>query len=76
MLKPLAVLALCASALIAQPAFAQSAEVALTRIDCGTGAKPTVVNERFSDPFAFPGLSLTVTTRTRRRRASRSIWRS
>jgi hypothetical protein len=53
MLKPLSMLALCAGALLAQPAAAQSAEVALTRIDCGTGATPTNVNERFSDTFAF-----------------------
>jgi N-acyl homoserine lactone hydrolase len=61
MLKPLSLLALCAGALIALPASAQTPEVTLTRIDCGTGAKPTVVNERFSDTFAFPGLNLTFT---------------
>ena len=61
MLKPLSVLALCAGALIALPAFAQTPEVTLTRIDCGTGATPTNVNERFSDTFAFKGLSLVFT---------------
>src|SRR5258706_9189145 len=61
MLKPLPVLALCAGALLAQPAFAQTAEVTLARIDCGTGATPTNVNERFSDTFAFKGLSLVFT---------------
>ncbi len=53
-------LALGASALISMGAWAQ-ADVSLWRIDCGTGAKPTVVNERFSDTFAFPALKLTFT---------------
>ena len=53
-------LALGASALISMGAWAQ-ADVSLWRIDCGTGAKPTAVNERFSDTFAFPGLNLTFT---------------
>jgi len=61
MLKPLSMLALCAGALIALPASAQTPEVTLTRIDCGTGATPTIVNERFSDTFAFKGLSLVFT---------------
>ena len=61
MLKPLSMLALCAGALTALPAFAQTPEVTLTRIDCGTGATPTNVNERFSDTFAFKGLSLVFT---------------
>src|SRR5881394_426805 len=61
MLKPLPVLALCAGALLAQPVSAQTAEVTLARIDCGTGATPTNVNERFSDTFAFKGLSLVFT---------------
>src|SRR5688500_7167730 len=53
-------LALGASALISMGAWAQ-ADVSLWRIDCGTGAKTTAVNERFSDTFAFPGLNLTFT---------------
>jgi len=61
MLKPLSTLALCAGALIALPAATQTPEVSLTRIDCGTGAKPTNVNERFSDTFAFKDLNLTFT---------------
>ena len=61
MLKPLSLLALCAGALIALPASGQTPEVTLTRIDCGTGATPTNVNERFSDTFAFKGLSLVFT---------------
>jgi N-acyl homoserine lactone hydrolase len=41
-------LGLCA----ALPAFAQS-EVTLTRLDCGTGAKPVTIAERFSDTYAY-----------------------
>ena len=61
MLKPLSALALCAGVIAALPLAAQTKEVSLTRIDCGTGAKPTAVNERFSDTFAFPGLNLNFT---------------
>src|SRR5262245_39767154 len=43
-----------ASALAAGPAFAQApAEVTLARLDCGTGAKPVNIAERFSDTFAY-----------------------
>jgi len=56
----LSLLALGASAFFSMSAWAQ-ADVSLWRIDCGTGAKPTAVNERFSDTFAFPGLNLTFT---------------
>jgi glyoxylase-like metal-dependent hydrolase (beta-lactamase superfamily II) len=38
---------------------AQAADVSLARLDCGTSPPPTVVNERFSDTYAFPGLKLT-----------------
>src|SRR4051812_17925603 len=51
MLRSLSLLA--AGALAALPVAAQQAEVTLTRIDCGTGAKPTVVAERFTDTFAY-----------------------
>src|SRR5262245_45923837 len=61
MRKTLSLLAFGAGALFALPASAQAPEITLSRIDCGTGAKPTVVNERFSDTFAFPGLNLTCT---------------
>src|SRR3984893_4525018 len=37
---------------------AQAADVTLARLDCGTPQAPTVVNERFSDIYAFPGLKL------------------
>ena len=52
----------CANVLVGLPALAQSpAEVTLTRIDCGTGATPTDVGQRFSDTFAYKDLQLTFT---------------
>ena len=55
-------LALGVGALLGLSASAQTpAEVTLTRIDCGTGAKPTNVNERFSDTFAYKDLNLVFT---------------
>ena len=61
MLKPLSALVLCAGALAVLPAFAQAPEVTLTRIDCGTGATPTDVGQRFTDTFAYKDLKLTFT---------------
>jgi glyoxylase-like metal-dependent hydrolase (beta-lactamase superfamily II) len=53
---------LCADVLIGLPAMAQApAEVTLTRIDCGTGATPTDVGQRFTDTFAYKDLQLTFT---------------
>jgi hypothetical protein len=53
---------LCANVLIGLPAMAQApAEVTLTRIDCGTGATPTDVGQRFTDTFAYKDLQLTFT---------------
>ena len=53
---------LCANLLIGLPAMAQApAEVTLTRIDCGTGATPTDVGQRFSDTYAYKDLKLTFT---------------
>jgi hypothetical protein len=41
---------LCANVLIDLPAIAQApAGVTLARIDCGTGATPTDVGQRFTD---------------------------
>ena len=58
----LLVVGVCATVLAGAPAFAQSpAEVTLTRIDCGTGATPTDVGQRFSDTFAYKDLKLTFT---------------
>jgi N-acyl homoserine lactone hydrolase len=49
----------CAAALLAGPAFAQTApEVTLTRFECGTPPAPTAVNQRFSDTFAYGDLKL------------------
>src|SRR5437667_5822672 len=55
--------AIGAGALLSLSAAAQTApEVTLTRIECGTGAKPTIVAERFSDTFAYSkDLALTFT---------------
>ena len=56
------VVGVCANVLVGLPAFAQSpAEVTLTRIDCGTGATPTDVGQRFTDTFAYKDLNLTFT---------------
>src|SRR5512138_2553751 len=60
MRKIASLLALAVGVLVSIGAQAQ-ADVALWRIDCGTADQPTVVNERFSDSFAFPGLKLTFT---------------
>ena len=53
-------LGLCANALMAVPVLAQSTtEVTLTRLnDCGTPVAPTVVNQRFSDTFAYGDLKV------------------
>ncbi|HEY7205102.1 MAG TPA: N-acyl homoserine lactonase family protein [Methylomirabilota bacterium] len=51
-----------AAVLIGLPALAQSpADVTLTRIDCGTGATPTDVGQRFTDTYAYKDLKLTFT---------------
>jgi N-acyl homoserine lactone hydrolase len=56
------VVGVCAYVLVGLPVFAQGpAEVTLTRIDCGTGATPTDVGQRFSDTFAYKDLKLTFT---------------
>jgi glyoxylase-like metal-dependent hydrolase (beta-lactamase superfamily II) len=61
--RALTILALGASlfagSLLSLAAPAQAADVSLARLDCGTSPPPTVVNERFSDTYAFPGLKLT-----------------
>ena len=51
-----------AGVLIGLSAMAQApADVTLTRIDCGTGATPTDVGQRFTDTFAYKDLKLTFT---------------
>jgi len=37
---------------------AHAADVTLARLDCGTPQDPVVVNDRFSDTYAFPGLKV------------------
>ena len=55
----LVAIGVCAGGLVGLQAFAQpAAEVTLTRLDCGTGAKPVNVGERFSDTFAYKDLNL------------------
>jgi len=38
---------------------ARAADLSIARLDCGPSPPPVVVNERFSDTYAFPGLKLT-----------------
>ncbi len=47
---------ICVIAGLAAPA--QAADMALTRLDCGTPQAPTVVNQRFSDTYAYGDLKL------------------
>ena len=49
----------CASALVSLLASAQAApDMSLTRLDCGTPAAPTAVNQRFSDTYAYGDMKL------------------
>src|SRR5271168_5424187 len=48
----------CAASLVAQQALAQAPDMSLTRLDCGTPAAPTAVNQRFSDTYAYGDLKL------------------
>ena len=52
---------LCAAALFAQQAFAQAPDMSLTRLDCGTPAAPTPVNQRFSDTYSLGDLKVVFT---------------
>src|ERR1700758_4601533 len=61
MLRNLTLLAACAcaTALIGLHGPAQAApDVSLTRLDCGTPAAPTAVNERFSDTYSYGDLKI------------------
>ena len=49
---------ICAGALVAQQALADTPEMSLTRLDCGTPNPPTAVNQRFSDTYAYGDLKL------------------
>jgi glyoxylase-like metal-dependent hydrolase (beta-lactamase superfamily II) len=49
---------LAAGALAGLAIPAQAADMALTRLDCGTPQAPTVVNQRFSDTYAYGDLKV------------------
>jgi N-acyl homoserine lactone hydrolase len=51
-------IAICASTLAAGSVMAQTPEVTLTRLDCGTPAPPTDVAQRFTDTYAYSGLKV------------------
>ncbi len=57
-ISTLLAIGVCASALAASPALAQSPDMSLTRLDCGTPQAPTPVNQRFSDTFSYGDLKL------------------
>ena len=48
----------CAVALIRLASAQAAPEMSLTRLDCGTSAAPTAVNQRFSDTYAYGDLKL------------------
>jgi glyoxylase-like metal-dependent hydrolase (beta-lactamase superfamily II) len=52
------ILAAGACALAGLSASAQAADMALTRLDCGTPQAPVTVNQRFSDTYAYGDLKL------------------
>jgi N-acyl homoserine lactone hydrolase len=43
---------------VAQQAWAQAPDMALSRLDCGTPNPPTAVNQRFSDTYSYGDLKL------------------
>lgn len=49
---------LCATAFVAQPVIAQTPDMSLTRLDCGTPNPPTAVNQRFSDTYSMGDLKV------------------
>jgi N-acyl homoserine lactone hydrolase len=49
----------CAGALVSLLVSARAApDMSLTRLECGTPAAPTAVNQRFSDTYAYGDLKL------------------
>jgi N-acyl homoserine lactone hydrolase len=50
-----------ATALFAQQASAQTPDMSLARLDCGTPAAPTAVNQRFSDTYSYGDLKILFT---------------
>ena len=57
MQRTLLLASLCAAAFMAQPALA-APDMSLSRLDCGTPAAPTMVNQRFSDTYAYGDLKV------------------
>jgi len=49
---------ICANALAAFSVLAQTPDVTLTRLDCGTPNPPTDVSLRFTDTYAYSGLKI------------------
>lgn len=49
---------LCAATLMAQQALAQAPDLSLARLECGTPAAPTAVNQRFPDTYADGDLTI------------------
>jgi N-acyl homoserine lactone hydrolase len=47
-----------ANAFVGLPACAQAPELSLTRLDCGTPGAPTLVNQRFSDTYAYGDMKI------------------
>ena len=58
MKRTLSILAVGACLLAGLAAPARAADMALTRLDCGTPQAPTPVNQRFSDTYAYGDLKL------------------
>src|SRR5437764_10210434 len=56
MKRTLTILAAGVFAALAAPA--QAADMALTRLDCGTSPAPVPVNQRFSDTYAYGDLKV------------------
>jgi N-acyl homoserine lactone hydrolase len=56
--RKLVILASIACALAGFAAPVKAADMALTRLDCGTPQAPTAVNQRFSDTYAYGDLKL------------------
>ncbi len=51
-------LGICANALAAVPVLAETPDVTLTRLDCGTPQPPTDVALRFTDTYAYNGVKI------------------
>ncbi len=49
---------ICANVLAAFSVLAQTPEVTLTRLDCGTPNPPTDVSQRFTDTYAYNGVKI------------------